>query len=322
MQIRILTADDVRACVDMPTAIDALREAFAALSSDQATVPIRLGLETPHGVSLFMPAHLKQAGHAGAKVVSVNPGNATRGIPVIHGVVLMLDVTTGRPIALMDGTWLTALRTGAVGGLAADLMAREDAHTVALFGAGVQARTQLEALRCVRDIREVRVVSSSGDSADRLVAELTGVVAARVDDPGVAIEGADVIVAATNSSTPVFDGSRVEPGTHVTGVGSYTPEMREVDVALVTRARVIVDQREAVMEEAGDLIAPILEGVVSEDVMVGEIGDVVLGRVEGRTSRDEITFFKSVGNAVQDVAVAARVLSVADVDGRGLVVEM
>ncbi len=174
----------------------------------------------------------------------------------------------------------------------------------------------------MRDIREVRVVSSSGDSADRLVAELTGVVAARVDDPGVAIEGADVIVAATNSSTPVFDGSRVEPGTHVTGVGSYTPEMREVDVALVTRARVIVDQREAVMEEAGDLIGPILEGVVSEDVMVGEIGDVVLGRVEGRTSRDEITFFKSVGNAVQDVAVAARVLSVADADGRGLVVEM
>jgi len=222
----------------------------------------------------------------------------------------------------MDGTWLTALRTGAVGGLAADLMAREDAHTVALFGAGVQARTQLEALRCVRDIREVRVVSSSGDSADRLVAELTGVVAARVDDPDVAIAGADVIVAATNSSTPVFDGSRVEPGTHVTGVGSYTPEMREVDAALVTRARVIVDQREAVMEEAGDLIGPIREGIVSEDVMVGEIGDVVLGRVEGRTSRDEITFFKSVGNAVQDVAVAARVLSVADADGRGLVVEM
>jgi ornithine cyclodeaminase/alanine dehydrogenase-like protein (mu-crystallin family) len=174
----------------------------------------------------------------------------------------------------------------------------------------------------VRDIREVRVVSSSGDSADRLVAELTGVVAARVDDPDVAIAGADVIVAATNSSTPVFDGSRVEPGTHVTGVGSYTPEMREVDAALVTRARVIVDQREAVMEEAGDLIGPIREGIVSEDVMVGEIGDVVLGRVEGRTSRDEITFFKSVGNAVQDVAVAARVLSVADADGRGLVVEM
>ena len=322
MQIRILSADDVRACVDMPAAIDAMREAFAALSAQEATVPMRLALETEHGVSLFMPAHLRESGNAGAKVVSVNPGNAARGLPAIHAVVLVLDVLTGRPTALMDGTWLTALRTGAVGGLAADLLARSDAKTVALFGAGVQARTQLEAVRCVREITEVRVVSRSGASADRLAGEVVGVRAVRVDDANEAIEGADIIITATSSSTPVFDGARVEPGTHVTGVGSYTLDMREVDTALVQRARIIVDQREAVMEEAGDIVGPIRDGVVDETVIIAEIGEVVLGRVPGRTADSEITFFKSVGNAVQDVAVAARVLAAAESEGHGLVVDL
>ena len=306
----------------MPAAIDAMREAFAALSAQEATVPMRLAVETEHGVSLFMPAHLRESGNAGAKVVSVNPGNAARGLPAIHAVVLVLDVLTGRPTALMDGTWLTALRTGAVGGLAADLLARSDAKTVALFGAGVQARTQLEAVRCVREITEVRVVSRSGASADRLAGEVVGVRAVRVDDANEAIEGADIIIAATSSSTPVFDGARVEPGTHVTGVGSYTLDMREVDTALVQRARIIVDQREAVMEEAGDIVGPIRDGVVDETVIIAEIGEVVLGRVPGRTADSEITFFKSVGNAVQDVAVAARVLAAAESEGHGLVVDL
>lgn len=322
MQIRILSAVDVRAAIDMPAAIEAMRGAFAALADGKATVPIRLGLETEHGVSLFMPAHLRTTGDAGAKIVSVNPGNAAVGLPVIHAVVIPIDPVTGRPLALMDGTWLTALRTGAVGGLAADLLARDDAAVVALFGAGVQARTQLDAVRCVRDIREVRVVSPSGVSADRLVAELEGVAARRVDDPDLAIAGADIILAATSSQSPVFDGSKVEPGTHVTGVGSFTTEMREVDTALVQRARVVVDQREAILEEAGDIVGPIRDGAVDESVMTAEIGDIVLGREPGRTSRDEITFFKSVGNAVQDVSVAARVLEIAERDDLGVVVEL
>ncbi|MDA0328231.1 MAG: ornithine cyclodeaminase family protein [Gemmatimonadetes bacterium] len=322
MQIRILSAADVRAAIDMPAAIDAMRGAFAALSDGTATAPLRLALETDHGVSLFMPAHLPASASAGAKIVSVNPGNADLGLPVIHAVVIALDPVTGRPIALMDGTWLTALRTGAIGGLAADLLAREDASTVALFGAGVQARTQLEAVRCVRSIREVRIVSRTGVGADALVSELTGITARRVDDPDAALIGADIVIAATSSSTPVFDGSKVEPGTHVTGVGSFTPAMREVDTALVMRARVIVDQRAAILEEAGDIVGPIADGAVTEAVMVAEIGDVVLGRAVGRTSEDEITFFKSVGNAVQDVAVAARVLAASERDGLGIVVDI
>jgi ornithine cyclodeaminase len=322
MQIRILSAADVQLAIDMPGAIEAMREAFTALADGSAVVPLRLPLETEHGVTLFMPAHLKTSGSTGAKVVSINPGNAALGLPVVHAVVLALDPQTGCPLAVMDGTWLTALRTGAVGGLAADLLAKKDADTVALFGAGVQARTQLEAVRCVRPITRVRVVSPSGVSADKLVAELEGVSAHRVEDPDEAVAGADIIIAATGSSTPVFDGSKVEPGAHVTGVGSFTPGMREVDTTLVMRARIIADQREAVLSEAGDIAGPIADGSVTAAVIAAELGDVVLGRLKGRTSEDEITFFKSVGNAVQDVSVAARVLAEAEARGLGVVAEL
>ncbi len=322
MQIRILSAADVQTAIDMPGAIEAMRTAFTALGDGSATVPLRLALETEYGVSLFMPAHLAAQGSAGAKVVSVNPGNSARGIPVINAVVLVLDPVTGLPRALMDGTWLTALRTGAVGGLAADLLARENASTVALFGAGVQARTQLEAVRCVRSITDVRVVSPSGTSADGLVSELSDVRARRVDDPSEAVSGADIVIAATSSATPVFDGTKVEPGAHVTGVGSFTTEMREVDTALIQRARVIVDQREAILAEAGDIVGPIHDGAVDESVMAAEIGEILMGRAEGRTSPDQITFFKSVGNAVQDIAVAAQVLASAEERDLGRTVDL
>ena len=154
------------------------------------------------------------------------------------------------------------------------------------------------------------------------VEELNGLDAVRMDDPEAALAGADIVITATNSATPVFDGSRVEPGTHVTGVGSFTTEMREVDTELIRRARVVVDQREAILEEAGDIVGPIRDGDVDESVMSAEIGEIVLGRKPGRMSAEEITFFKSVGNAAQDVAVAARVLAAAERDGRGVVVEL
>ncbi len=322
MQIRILSSADVRAAVDMKGAIAAMRGAFAALSTGAATVPVRLALETPHGVHLFMPAHLHGSGATGAKVVSVNVDNPARGLPAIHAVVLVLDPESGEVKALLDGTWLTALRTGAAGGLAADVLARPDARIVALFGAGVQGRTQLEAVRCVRRVEEVRVVDSRRASAERLAGELDGLVARVVDDPAEAVRGADVVVTATTSRTPVFPGALVEPGAHVTGVGSYTPEMREVDADLIRRARVVVDQREAVLAEAGDLIGPISEGLVDEGVIAAELGEVVAGLRPGRQSPDQITFFKSVGIAVQDVTVATEVLEAAERRGLGTLVEL
>ena len=268
------------------------------------------------------PAGVAEADVAGAKVVSVNPGNVTKGLPVIHAVVLVMDPVTGRPLALMDGTWLTALRTGAIGGLAAQVLSRKDSSVVALFGAGVQARTQLEAVRCVRDIQEVRVVSLSGTSAQQLASELEGVTALGLSDPSIAIAGADIVIAATSSTTPVFKGCQIDPGTHVTGVGSFTIDMREVDAELITRARVVVDQRDAILDEAGDIVGPIRDGVVDESIMHAEIGEILLGEKEGRRDSEQITFFKSVGNAVQDLAVASLVLEVAEREDLGVVVDI
>jgi ornithine cyclodeaminase len=322
MEMRILTGADVRAAVDMASAMACVRRAFVALSAGEAEVPLRLPLETDHGVSLFMPAWLPGEESAGAKIVSVNPGNRGRGLPAIHAAVLLLEPETGRPRALLDGTWLTALRTGAAGGVAADLLARPDARVAAVFGAGVQARTQLQALREVRDIGEVRLVSRTGASARRWAEALGGLSVAVMYDPEAAVRGADVVIAATDSPDPVFPGAAVDPGTHVTGVGSYTPSMREVDTDLVRRARVFVDQREAVLAEAGDLAGPVADGDVDPGVIVAELGEVAAGRVAGRTDPEEITFFKSVGNAVQDVAVAWEAVEVARARGLGTVVEL
>jgi ornithine cyclodeaminase len=321
MQIRILSGEQVREAIDMPMAIEAMRRAFAALSDGEATVPLRLTLETGDGITLMMPAHL-HGQSAGLKVASVYPGNAELGVPVVQAVVLLIDRSTGAVRAMMDGTWLTALRTGAAGGLATDLLAREHASTVALFGAGVQARTQLEAVCCVRPVKEVRVVSRGAESAQTLIAELEGVSARAAESPADALSGADIVIAATDSKTPVFDGSLVEPGAHVTAVGSFTHEMREVDTALVERARVVVDQREAALSEAGDITGPIRDGAVDASVVSAELGEIVSGRAPARVSEEEITLFKSVGNAVQDVAVAALVLSEAEERGLGQTVEL
>jgi ornithine cyclodeaminase len=235
--------------------------------------------------------------------------------------VLALDAYTGQPLALMDGTSLTALRTGAASGLATDLLARPDSSILAVIGAGVQARTQIEAVCAVRPISEIRIYSPN--RAQTLADELRGRYGVRiVVSPSAheALAGADVICAATNSKTPVIHAEDVSPGTHINGVGSFTPEMQEIGANVVSRARVIVDHRESAWAEAGDLIIPRDQGVILEQHAHIEIGEVAAGLAPGRETPDQITFFKSVGNAVQDAAVAARVLQLAEERGLGIAV--
>ena len=306
----------------MRGAIDAMRVAFTQLSSGDAVVPDRLGVETPHGVSLFMPGYLPEGEHLAAKIVSVFTGNRERGLPVINAVVLVLDSETGVPRALMDGTYLTALRTGAASGLATEVLALEDAAVLAVFGAGPQARTQIEAVRAVRPIVEVRVFSLSIAESEALAQEVQGVSVTVVDDPRRALAGAQVIVTATDSRRPVFPGELVEPGSHVNAVGAFTPEMRELDGVLVGRATVVVDSRATVMAEAGDLVQAIREGGFTLDQIHAELGEVVSGTRPGRRSSDEVTLFKSVGSAAQDVAAAGRILSAAEAAGLGATVEI
>lgn len=322
MKLRILTQGEVRKSLQMAEAIEAMREAFRQLSAGSVVVPLRLPLETRQGVTLFMPACLKETNEVGAKIVSVYACNRERGLPLIHAVVVVLDGETGVPLALMDGAYLTALRTGAASGLATQLLSRPESSVLAVFGAGVQARTQVEAMRAVRPIRKIRIISRSAESARRFAAELSGIEVEMPDNRRATLRGADVVVAATTSRTPVFDGDDVEPGTHVNAIGSYKPEMQEVDARLVAKARIIVDSRQAALQEAGDLMVPMRDGVISEECIVAELGEIVSGDKVGRSSPAEITLFKSVGNAAQDVAIAGCILRAAEKLGLGKTVEL
>lgn len=321
-RVRILGASDIDRAVDMNVAIDVMSAAFGQLAKGRANVPQRLGLETGSGLVLAMPGFLRDDNALAIKIVTVFPENSRRGLPSIFGLVVVLDVSTGAPLALLDGSRLTALRTGAASGLAMKFMARSNARTVALFGAGVQARTQLAAVRTVRDIAEVRIMSRRVESAERLASELDGVNAQVVNDSKQAIRGADIVITATTSPTPLFAGAGLDPGTHVNAIGAYAPTMREVDSTTVARARVVVDTRHGALAEAGDLIVPIREGVIRADHIVAELAEVVSGAVRGRTSEEEITLFKSVGHAAQDVALARRVLDVAMAQNLGVMVSL
>ncbi len=319
MKIRILTAEDVKAALPMGKAIEAVRSAFGQFSANQAIVPLRSRFHTDKGVTLLMPAHLKQSGDFALKVVSIYGDNPAKGLPTVTATVLVLDPETGMPRAFMDGDCLTALRTGAAGGLAADLLARKDARRAVLFGAGVQARTQLQAVLEVRSLKEVTILDPVPAAAERLGAEVAiweKAPAVKLGvDPSKAVAAADIIMAATTATMPLFDGNLLKPGTHVTGVGSFTPDMQEIDAVTVSRSRVVVDSREGCQAEAGDLIK-------ANATIDAEIGEIVNGTRPGRESDDEITFFKSVGVAAQDAAAAAAVLAGAEAQNLGQIIDL
>jgi ornithine cyclodeaminase len=315
MEIRILSAEDVRTALPMPKAIEAMKLAFGEYSSGKATVPLRSSIATAGGVTLLMPAYLAASQTLAVKLLSLYDGNPSRGLPRITAVVLVFDPQSGIPLAIMDGQSLTALRTGAAGGLAADLLSRQDAKAVTLFGAGVQARTQLQAVMAVRAIERLLILDPVRDAAERLAAEVAAWPSPprSIDLPAsadAAVSEADIVIAATTSSRPLFDGKRLRPGCHVTAVGAFTPDAREVDDATVGRARVVVDSREACLEESGDIIQ-------SQAHIDAELGEIVNGARPARVTEGEITFFKSVGLAVQDAAAAFMVLKEADRLGIG-----
>ena len=320
--IRILSRQDVRQALPMHQAIEAVKRAFAQLSTGQAKVPLRVALDVPrhNGVTLFMPGYLSADDQMAVKIVSVFNDNPSQGLPLIHALVIVVDATTGNPAAVMDGTYLTALRTGAASGAATDLLARPDAHTAAVFGAGAQGRTQLEAVCAVRPIHQAWVYDVAPRQAAAYAEEMSQRLSLPVrvaEAPAQAVRQADVICTATTATSPVFAAADVRPGTHVNAVGAYTPHMQEVPPETVLRARVVIDQRESSLAEAGDLLIPIERGLMTEDHIYAELGEIAAGSKPGRASPDEITLFKSVGVAVQDVAAASAVLEAAQRLGLG-----
>ncbi|TKJ28958.1 MAG: hypothetical protein CEE40_10170 [Chloroflexi bacterium B3_Chlor] len=330
MKIRVLSRADLQKALPMSEAIEAVKEAYLQLSTGQATVPLRTPLDiAPYeGLALFMPAYLTSSDELGLKVVSVFPRNPSRGLPIIHALVALFDAATGQPQAVVDGTYLTALRTGAASGAATDLLAHQDAQLVAIFGAGVQGRTQLEAVCHVRDIVKVKVYDLVPQKAEEYVSEMRGrghpipkdITVAR--SPREAVEGSDIICTATTSTSPVFADRDLQQGVHINGIGSYTPEMQEIAGETVQRAKVVVDSREACWAEAGDLIIPLEKGLIDREHIYAELGEIIAGSKPGRITPDEMTFFKSVGIAVQDVATASRALKAAERMELGVEVEL
>lgn len=308
--MRIFGAKDV-ARLSMREAIDAVRGGFIALSTGKANVPVRGVLPVEGNTTLTMPAHIHGSAVSTVKVISVYPGNAMLGLPTVLGNVLVLDAKTGETLALIDGASLTALRTGAASGLATDLLALPDAHVLAVIGAGKQARTQVEAVCAVRPIDQIRVYSlrNAGVFADELRVHYPAASVTVAPDLAVVLRGVQVVVAATNSRTPVVSLEHLGAGVHVNGVGSFRPDMQEIAADVVSRAKIVVDHRESAWAEAGDLIIPRDLGMISESSVHAELGEIAAGLRPGRESAGEITFFKSVGNAVQDAAVAERIVS-------------
>lgn len=298
--ITFLDADELTRLVPMAEAIDALEALFA--TGDATGGPARTHHAMPDGDLLLMPA--ASADGVGIKLVTVTPANPRRGLPLIHGVYVLFAPGTQAPVALIDGAAMTGLRTAAVSGLTTRHVARPDARHLVVIGAGTQGRAHVAAMRAVRPIDRVTVVSRSEAPARRLVADLraSGLEAA-VGGPD-AVADADIVCTCTTSGTPVVGGDRLPDGVHVNAIGAYRPDARELDTATMRRGRIVVEQREAALAEAGDLCIPIAEGDLTADAIIADLAEVVAGATVRRHDAD-VTVFTSVGLAAEDLAVAA-----------------
>jgi ornithine cyclodeaminase len=301
-----LDADAIRVAVPISDMLDAIEAAYREVAAGRDRSPIRSRVALDGGDLLLMPGVREGGAGSSVKLVTVMPRNADRGLPTVQAVVVWFDAGTGSPMALIDGATLTAMRTGAASGVATRLLARRDARTLAMIGAGGQAEWQVRAILAARPIERVTVYARSAEARSRFanrMADATGIEVVPVDDPQAAVREADVVACATTSSTPVLDAAWLRAGTHVNGVGAFRLGMVELPPQLfATASLVVVDSRAAAMEEAGDLVAAIEDGLLAEEELV-EIGSI--GRAwADRRDPDAITVFKSVGLAIQDVAAA------------------
>jgi ornithine cyclodeaminase/alanine dehydrogenase-like protein (mu-crystallin family) len=297
--VPFVTGARLRELLSMKEAIDALEATFGA--ETQADSPLRTRIDAGVGDLLLMPA-VGEAG-AGVKLVTVNPSNPDRGLPLIHALYALFAPGSLEPLAVFDGGALTGLRTAAVSGLATRHLANPDCRSLVVFGAGVQASSHLEAMLTERRIERAVIVSRTHERARELANQAREAGMDALVGRADAVGDADIVCTCTTSAVPLFDGSTLRPGAHVNAVGSYRPETRELDGATVARGRVVVETRDAALAEAGDLLIPIREGVIGEDAIVADLHEVVRG-AKVRTSAEDVTVFKSVGVAFEDLAVA------------------
>jgi ornithine cyclodeaminase len=297
--MRVVAADELRAALPMRAAIDALEAAFAS-DAPAPAAPLRTTIDTDAGSLLVMPARGERG--VGVKLVTLTEANPAAGLPFVQAAYVLFDPRTQAPEAVLDGTALTTLRTAAVSGLATRWLARPDAHRLVVLGAGVQGRAHVEAMRAVREVDDVVVVSRRPARARTLAEEVGG----RVGGPADVVD-ADLVCTCTTSPTPVVEGDRLTPGAHVNAIGAYQPETRELDTEAVRRARVVVEDRGVALAEAGDVLVPIAEGAIGPEHVVADLAEVVRG-ARVRRGPDDVTVFVSVGIAFEDLVIARAVL--------------
>jgi ornithine cyclodeaminase/alanine dehydrogenase-like protein (mu-crystallin family) len=298
-----IDADRLRESIPMPRAIDALEEAFMA---DRPLVPQRQRVAAGSGDLLLMPAASPSG--IGVKLVTINRSNRARGLPTVQGTYTLFDADSLAPVAVIDGAALTVLRTGAVSGLATRHLAKPDARSLVIFGTGPQAHSHLEAMVAVRPVETLSIVPRSGAGVNELVEHGRSLGLEVTIATPAAVQDADLVCTCTTSSTPVFDGRLLRAGAHVNAMGAYHPDTRELDDAAVQNGKVVVEDREMALAEAGDLLIPISRGLITASHIVCDLTELLLGQ-RVRTSGDDITIFKSVGMALEDLAVALAVFS-------------
>lgn len=320
----LLSKTDVMNILDMKTTMYVVEKAFAELYGGSANMPQRTTIPVPdeEGVALFMPAFMKVLGALGAKIVTVYKNNVPKyGLPTVLGTIMIMDPKTGNCQAIMDGGFITAMRTGSVSGIATKYMANKDAKTAAIIGSGIQAKTQVWATVEAHKFENYYVYSIDPvekiDAFCKEMEEKHRIPFIRANSAEEAVRAADVLTLATSAKDPIIDGDRLKPGCHINGIGSHALTMRELDTKTIVKSRIIADLTSACIAEAGDFTIPVAEGAWSFDKIAGDLGAVITGKIAGRTSHDEITLFKSVGLAIQDISTAFAVFGLAKEKGVG-----
>ena len=321
---KLLSKNDVMKVLDMKDTIAILEKAFHDLATEKAVMPQRTPITSPDhsGLALFMPAYLKGMGALGTKVVTVYKNNPVKyDMPTVLGTIILLEEKTGAPIAVMDGGYLTAMRTGGVAGLATKFLAVKDARVHTLIGTGGMAKTHVWAINCVRDIEKLYLYSIDPiEKREAFRDSLKDIIDCEIlltEDLAQAVGEASIVTIITSAKDPIVDGDWFKPGTHINGIGSHAPAMRELDSKTVVRSKVICDLVDACKAEAGDFIIPVQAGKWSWGKVHGSLGDVIAGDIPGRENDEEITLFKSVGLAIQDISTAFHVYNKATEMGVG-----
>ena len=325
----LINKEEIKKVFSMKDAVEANKECYMAMSRGEFDIPQRTVIIGRDGNYLFMPAYNERMGAAGLKIVNIMPGNPALGLPASIGQVLLIDGKTGRVNAIMDGTYITALRTAAASGVAFDELGRSDAKTGALIGTGSQAMCQLEAMLSVRDLSEVRVAARNYDKTKTFAEDARmqlgsyGAEIIACEDTNEAVDGADLITLVTTSEKPVCSAEHFSPGAVISAVGAYTYDMQELDPGVFKRCgKIYFDSGDAVLSESGDILRPLDEGTLSREQFTGDIGDYLLGKIPGRESDDEIIVFENVGVGSLDLYTAQKVYEAAIAAGAGTEFDM